>query len=132
VFAVQSVAIEKHEMRRQSSVDGLVNSEQALDRSTRAAFRLRVQCADLHSPDWRLTLLSLRSALRRAFWLLPGAISRTPLGSLRSATVSTLATRLIARHRCYRVRPTTVGRPTRAAPWLLDFRHSTTDNQLQM
>src|SRR5262245_31532177 len=56
VFAVQSVAVEEHQMRRRGSVDGLVHSEEVLHSRAGSASRLRVKGPDLHGPDRRYAL----------------------------------------------------------------------------
>ena len=142
VLTVQSVPIEEDEVRPGNSVDHFVDAKKVLDRSSCAAFRARVE----------------RSDAGNAHRCITRAVASAPLGGssrcgLAAATLCCLRrlrrlgkrprphTDLCLRSRTrrrtsargtLRFRPVCAGRPTRIAPPMLDFRHATTDNELQM
>jgi len=137
--AVQSVAIEEHEVRFRRAVQCFVDAKQSLYRCPSAALGLRVQTANTDDPrcgigvatGWRrLTRRSLRRLCLPS--RLGGAASASE--SLTFATGGSLRfAGLLARRRrgFRRFCPTLAGRPARGPP-SLDFRHAITDNLLQM
>jgi hypothetical protein len=106
MLAVQSVPIEKDEVRAGRSIDLFVDPKKVLDRSTGATLRARVERSD---PNYSSGFAERGLASCNA--------PRAPRG-LRTARLL-----FVPRHR---------PRFSFAAPPLLDFRHATTDNQLQM
>jgi len=138
VLAVQSVPIEKDEVRPRNSVDDFVDAKKVLDRGSGAAFRARVERPDASQTGRYAArgaaLAALSDASSRC------RLSTTPSDRLRSFGARPPASFLFPRAGCrcvvagtvVRSHPMGVGRPTRVAPPLLDFRHATTDNELRM
>ena len=105
MLAVQSVPIEKDEVRAGRSIDRFVDAKKVLDRCTDAAFRARVERFDANHPNG--------FALRRL------------ASSDRPPTLRRLCT---ARLRAF----SRLGPTPGSAPPLLDFRHAATDNEQRM
>ena len=105
MLAVQSVPIEEHEVRARRSIDRFVDAKQVLDRRPGAAFRAGVERSDPNYPSG----FSERG-------LASSSAPRAPRGLCTA--------RLRVLPRCPRF--------SSATPPLLDFRHATTDNELQM
>jgi len=133
------VPIEEHEVRARGPVDGLVYAKKVLDRRAGAAFGAWIERSDADfadglvfgtTPACRGSASRRRSLCTPSFRGLP-RLGRWPRSStdfprpgltrLRELTSGTV-----------RRRPLIAGRPARTVPPLLDFRHATTDNELQM
>jgi len=106
MLAVQSVPIEKDEVRARRSIDRFVDAKQVLDRSPRATLGARVERSD---PNHSSGLAELGLASSTA-WQAPRGLCTARLRGL----------------------PRRCPWPAPATPPLLDFRHATTDNELQM
>jgi len=105
MLAVQSVPIEKDEVRAGRSIDRFVDAKEVLDRSSGATLGAGVERSD---PNYPSGLSERRLA--------------SPSASHAPRCLRTARLRVLSR------RP----RFSFASPPLLDFRHATTDNELQM
>jgi len=105
VLAVQSVPIEKDEVRAGRSIDHFVDAKKVLDRSTSAAFRAGVERSHANHPN-RLAQTGLASPNR------PSAPRRPSTARLDGFS--------------------RLGPLPRSVPPLLDFRHAAADNEQQM
>ena len=105
MLAVQSVPIEKDEVRAGRSFDRFVDAKKVLDRGTGAAFCAGVERSDANHPNG----FALRG--------LASPNGPSALGRPCTARLCLLS----------RLGPTPA-----SVPPLLDFRHATTDNEQQM
>jgi hypothetical protein len=106
MLAVQTVPIEKDEVRAGRSIDRFIDAKQALDRSAGAALRPGIERSDAnHSSGFAERGLASANVARAPHGLCTARLPALP-------------------RRCPRF--------SSATPPLLDFRHATTDNELQM